>query len=82
MIVEGVSSPNMNAGAVTKTGAVKRNSGVYTRGVSGKTATRGDMGTTAATPASPLCPHGHRKQEQAKRRYGQPAPHTDIIAQF
>jgi hypothetical protein len=24
------------------------------RGVSGKTATRGDMGTTAATPASPL----------------------------
>jgi hypothetical protein len=29
-----------------------------------------------------LRPHGQREQNQAKRRYGQPAPHTHIIAQF
>ena len=33
MIVEGVSSPNVKTGAVTKTSAVKRARGVYTRGV-------------------------------------------------
>src|SRR5271169_1776923 len=39
------------------------------------------MGTTPATSA-PLRPQGQREQNQAKRRYPQPAPHTSIIAQF
>jgi hypothetical protein len=73
MIVEGVSSSKMIFGTVTKTSAMKRDRGMSTRGVSGKSAMRGEMGPAAA--AVPLGPHGRGKQNQAKRRYGQPAPH-------
>jgi hypothetical protein len=78
MIVEGVSGSKMIFGAVTKTSAMKRDRGVSTRGMStkgmsGKSAMRGEMG--AAATAVPLCPHGQGKQNQTKRRYGQPAPH-------
>jgi hypothetical protein len=79
MIVEGVSSSKMIFGAVTKTSAMKRDRGVSTRGMSGKSAMRGEMG--AAATAVPLCPHGQGKQNQTKRRYGQPAPHKHIIPQ-
>ena len=87
MIVEGVSSSKMIFGAVTKTSALKRDRGVSTRGVStkgmsGKSAMRGEMGpAAAAATAVSLCPHGQGKQNQAKRRYGQPAPHNHIIPQ-
>jgi hypothetical protein len=40
------------------------------------------MSTAASTAAAPLRPHRQREQNQAKRRYGQPAPHIHIIAQF
>jgi hypothetical protein len=40
------------------------------------------MSTAASTAAVPLRPHRQREQNQAKRRYGQPAPHAHIIAQF
>ncbi|MGA7077282.1 MAG: hypothetical protein WBQ43_19645 [Terriglobales bacterium] len=46
------------------------------------------MGTTAATMTAAaavtatLRPHGQGKQKQAKRRSGQPAPHSRIITQF
>src|ERR1019366_3156867 len=86
MMLVGVSSSKMNAGAATKTAAVKRARGVYGRGASGKTAMRGEVGAataevsaTADVPAAAaamLCPHRQREQNQAKRRYGQPAPHT------
>jgi hypothetical protein len=87
MMLVGVSSSKMNAGAATKTAAVKRARGVYGRGASGKTAMRGEVGAataevsaTADVPAAAamLCPHRRREQNQAKRRYGQPAPHTTL----
>ena len=73
MIVEGVSSSKMIFGAVTKTSALKRDRGVSTKGMSGKSAMRGEMGPAAA--AVTLCPRGQSNQNQVKRRYGQPAPH-------
>jgi hypothetical protein len=35
--------------------------------------------TTAASTTAPLRPQGQREQDQAKRRYPQPAPHASII---
>src|SRR5208282_4704918 len=80
-IVVGVSNPKTNAGAVAHTSAMKCAGGAGRMSGKGVSATGGEV-TAAATAAAPLCPHRQREQNQAERRYVQPAPHSHIIAQF
>jgi|SRR5579859_3150787 len=78
--------------AASKISAVHRTGEMSDGGVSYRPAMRREMAaastaevatTPAATTATAvLRPNGHRKQNQAKRRYGQPAPHIAIITPF
>ncbi len=85
MMMKAVSGAKVNTGAVPKAAgtvteprALHRTGRMYTRLVSRQSATRGEMGSSASAAVS-LRPQGQCKQTQAKRRYGQPAPHVRII---